>query len=221
MRITSQMLSESAKKAGVSSAMPTLLDYINKDDSSNTLLSVMTKHKKNTSDLMQKTKYEDLNDSAEQLFELSKCFATEGEENIFAKAEKEGNNENIFNSIQKLINSFNNTLEAMKFDTGTLSEFYKKKLKEIPEEYQQLLEKIGISFSKAGKIQVDMDKLKTANMDDIRKLFGGDSDFTAKLAYVASKISENAEANLESFSSGYNSSGNAYTTATSKFDYLG
>lgn len=50
MRITNQMLNESAKKAGLPINSTSLLNYINNDSSKNTLLSALSKNRLLSSD---------------------------------------------------------------------------------------------------------------------------------------------------------------------------
>ncbi len=54
MRITTQMLNESARKAGLPVNSVSLLNYVNKGNSQNTLLSALNKKKTDAAGAMKK-----------------------------------------------------------------------------------------------------------------------------------------------------------------------
>ena len=62
------------------------------------------------------------------------------------------------------------------------------------------------------------------SVDDIKTLAETleDSDFVNKIAFLATKVSDNAEANIKSLNNAYNASGNLYAAiGNSKFDFWG
>lgn len=220
MRITNQMLNESARKAGLDLNRPTLLDYMNKN-SNNTLYSALSKANQSTSDLMKKSNYEKLEKSSNELVDILNRLSDDGEEGLFSTAKKENDYKEIYNIIEKLINSYNNIIDNSKYITGTLESFYTKMLKEIPSEDSELLNSVGITVTKDDKIEFNSEKLKLVDTETLEKVFGNDSEFITKLAYVTSKIADNAEANVESLSSSYNQTGNIYSSVKNKYDFWG
>lgn len=220
MRITNQMLNESARKAGLDLNRPTLLDYMNKN-SNNTLYSALSKANQSTSDLMKKSNYEKLEKSSNELVDILNRLSDDGEEGLFSTAKKENDYKEIYNTIEKLINSYNNIIDNSKYITGTLESFYTKMLKEIPLEDSELLNSVGITVTKDDKIEFNSEKLKLVDTETLEKIFGNDSEFITKLAYVTSKIADNAEANVESLSSSYNQTGNIYSSVKNKYDFWG
>ena len=220
MRITNQMLNESARKAGLDLNRPTLLDYMNKN-SNNTLYSALSKANQSTSDLMKKSNYEKLEKSSNELVDILNRLSDDGEEGLFSTAKKENDYKEIYNTIEKLINSYNNIIDNSKYITGTLESFYTKMLKEIPSEDSELLNSVGITVTKDDKIEFNSEKLKLVDTETLEKVFGNDSEFITKLAYVTSKIADNAEANVESLSSSYNQTGNIYSSVNNKYDFWG
>lgn len=220
MRITNQMLNESARKAGLDLNRPTLLDYMNKN-SNNTLYSALSKANQSTSDLMKKSNYEKLEKSSNELVDILNRLSDDGEEGLFSTAKKENDYKEIYNTIEKLINDYNNIIDNSKYITGTLESFYTKMLKEIPSEDSELLNSVGITVTKDDKIEFNSEKLKSVDTETLEKVFGNDSEFITKLAYVTSKIADNAEANVESLSSSYNQTGNIYSSVKNKYDFWG
>lgn len=64
MRITTRMLNESARKAGLPVNNTSLLNYINNKGKGNTLLDALNKKKETTANLKQKNNYEKLDISS-------------------------------------------------------------------------------------------------------------------------------------------------------------
>lgn len=68
----------------------------------------------------------------------------------------------------------------------------------------------GIIFAKYGTATVDMEKIKATYFATLESLFGNDSNFVDKVEFLSTRISDNAEANVESLSSEYIAGGNLY-----------
>ena len=221
MRITNQMLNESAKKAGLPINYTSLLNYINNDSSENTLLSALSKNKSSAADTGKKSNYEKLEKSAEQLLQKAENFTTEGEESIFSKARESGSNQEIYDGVEALVETYNNTIKALKTASTPLNDYYRQMMQEAADENSEALESIGITIAKDGTAVLDMDKLKTADTDTLEKVLGTSGTFSKKVAFLATRISDNAEANAKSLTSQYNSKGDIYSALSNKYDVWG
>lgn len=225
MRITTQMVNESARKAGLPVNNTSLLNYINSDENNSSLLQALNKNK-NTStaavDTVSKKNYETLGKEAEKLTDVTAVFLQENDDNLFMQAKESGDNQKIYDSIESLFENYNSTLKALKNTSGTLNDFYRQMLAETPEEAKDSLESIGITFAKDGTASVDMDKVKEADLETLENLFGSKSDFVSKMNYISTRVSNNAQANVESLSSAYSSNGSLYSgSSSSKYDFWG
>ena len=202
MRITNQMLNESARKSGLPINRSSLLDYINKDGSSNPLLEALNKNKEIAANSAKKDSYEKLDKEADLLTQATEGLLQDGENN--------------------LLESYNSTLKALRSTSNTMNDFYRQMLLEAPAEAKESLESVGITFAKDGTANIDMEKIKAADFTALEGLFGKESDFVNKVQFLSTRISDNAEANVESLSSAYNSNGNLYAAmGSSKFDFWG
>ncbi len=143
MRITTQMLNETARKTGVPINNTSLLNHIN-GGSDGDLLKVLNKGKTSAADTKQKINYE--------------------------KLEKEAD---------------------------------------------------GLKKRADGRAAVDSDKLKAADVDALEKALGSSNDFTAKVSFLAGRISDNAQAGAESLSSQYGRSGDLLSSAGGKYSFWG
>lgn len=221
MRVTTQMLHNSAAKAGIP-VTHSLLNYINKDSGNNNLLNTLLGIGKDETDYAKKTSYDELSQKAEELEESLKRFLKKDEVSIFDKARESGSTEEICELVKKLADNYNSTLSAGTLVSEPLNNFYFEMLKEATTDNKAELEKIGISISaKDGKLRVDSEKLKSCDVDTLESVFGNDGDFQKKTALIAGKIADNAGANAESLTSSYGSDGKLSAYAAGKYDFIG
>ena len=218
MRITTQMLNESARKAGLPVNGTSLLNYIN-GNSNNTLLNALNKN--SATDAATKTKYEKLEKAADQLSEAASVFMATGEDSLFSKARESGDSQNIYNAVEDFVGKYNSTISALKNTPSTLNDYYSQMLKSAASDNKETLESIGITVAKDGSLSINKDKLKEADIDTLEKVLGNTKGFTQKAAYVASRISDNAHTNQSSLSSQYSSTGSLYSALANKYNLYG
>lgn len=222
MRITSQMLSASAQKAGVQ-INHTLLDYVKSDKKGNTLQQVLSANKTNTKNTTQKKNYEKLDEAADSLTEQVMTLMSEKEDSVFGKLatdDTEKNRNVLYDTVEKLVNSYNDTRKTLLTAQGTLNNYYAKLLKKAAEDDAESLASIGITVD-GGNMSLDTEKLKSAELDVIKKVLGGNSIFMEKTAVLAEHASDNAEAGLDNLSSQYSANGVNYSARNSKYDSRG
>lgn len=222
MRITTQMLNESARKAGLPVNNTSLLNYINGDGTNNSLLEALNKNKKAAAavDSESKKNYEKLEKEADKLAQATEAMLQKDENNLFVQAKESGNYQKVYDSIESCFKNYNSTIKALKKASGAMNDFYRQMLSEVSEEAKEGLESIGIAFEKDGTAIVDMEKVKAADSETLEKLFGSESGFMRKVNILATRISNYAGANAESLGSAYSSKGNFYTAGTSsKYDF--
>lgn len=225
MRVTTQMLNESARKAGLPLHDKSLLNYINQGNNGNDLLNAISNKgnaKQNAvSSRLQKSNYEKIEKQAEGLEEKAAAFLDK-ENNIFDKARESGDNKELLKGVKDMVNAYNDMLQTLGKETGAMSRLYLETLKSTVKENSEAFKKIGITASKDGKLEIDEDKLAAAGVDDLENVFGSEGKFTARVSFVAGRVADNAAANLESISNQYTSDGNAYTAALlNRFDSKG
>lgn len=222
MRITTQMLNESARKAGLPINNTSLLNYIKNDGTGNSLLDALNKKKETAATAAQKSDYEKLDKEANQLTQAAEVLLKDGENSLFEQAKTSGDNLKVYDSIEKLFASYNSTLKELKNTSNTMNDFYRQMLLEAPDEVKESLSGVGITFAKDGTARVDMEKVKTADLETLQGLFGKESDFVQKIEFLSTRISDNAEANVESLGNAYNAGGNLYSAmSSSKYDFWG
>lgn len=222
MRITTQMLNESARKAGLPVNNTSLLNYIGGTGNNNSLLEALNKKKETASNKTQKNNYEKLGKEAQELTQSAQALLQEGEKSLFEQAETSGDKEKVYDSIENLFESYNSTLKELRNTSDTLNDFYRQMLTEASAEVKETLEGVGITFGKDGTACVDMDKVKAAELETLEGLFGTESDFMQRIEFFSTRICDYAKANVESLSSSYDVSGNIYSAiSSSRYDLWG
>lgn len=221
MRITTQMLNESARKAGLPINRSSLLNYVNRDGSNNGLLGALNQKQSSAVQSAQKTNYGKLEKNADQLARKAALFTEEGEKSVFENARKSGSNREIYDSVEELIESYNSTFEILDSMEGTLDTFYSKNLTGFFSDNKEALQSIGITMSKNGTLNLDKEKLQAADLETLEKVLGNASGIMKKLSYLAGRISDNAQTNVESLGRQYSSGGNSYTSSFNKYDFWG
>ena len=115
MRITTQMLNESARQAGLPINRSTLLDYIKNDGATNPLLEAMNRNKENVANTAKKSNYEKLDKEADQLTQSAQVLLQNGENSLFEQAKACGDNQKVYDSIENLFeNRFKHVGELLK-----------------------------------------------------------------------------------------------------------
>ena len=146
----------------------------------------------------------------------------DGEDSLFEQAKASGNNQKVYNGIECFFEKYNSTLKALRNTSNTMNDFYRQMMLETSTEVKDSFADIGIAFSNNGIATVDMEKVRKTDIMELESLFGRESDFVNKLDFLSMRISNNAEANIESLTSAYNASGNLYATmGSSKFNFWG
>lgn len=220
MRITTKMLNETAARTGIPVNQSSLLDYINGDDTAqDTLLDTLNKNHKVSG--ITTDNYKKLKKSADALKEQAEKFAAAGEDSFFEKIKASGDKEELGAAVSKYVENYNATLSDLGKAPGILNDYYGQMLKEAAEDSSSQLADIGISIGKDGKMSIDQEKLNAASVEQVEKVFGPSGALTAKFAFIAGRISDNAQAGMQSASSQYDGSGNLYSQLTSRYDFFG
>ena len=222
MRITTQMLNESARKAGLPVNQTSLLNYINNKGQSNSLMEALNKRKENTTDAIQKNGYEKLDKEADTLAQAAEILLKESETNVFEQAKENGDNQKVYESIETFFENYNSTLKELSKTNTTLNNFYSEMLSESHTEVKEILSEVGVTFSKDGTAKIDKEKLKMTDLETLENVLGKDSEFVKKVDFISTRISDYAKTNIKSISNAYHADGNLYSAmANSRYDLWG
>ncbi|RDY31873.1 hypothetical protein [Lachnotalea glycerini] len=143
---------------------------------------------------------------------------TLGETNELTAAESAKAKESVLKVINSFIDDYNTMLNKLDNIGGSLNNMYAKQLRNYVTQNETALKNIGITKTKAGTLSVNQEKLKTADISAIQKVFGTNGSFVYKVASKSKSVEANAETNLASLnkstysSFNYNKSGISYNS---------
>lgn len=222
MRVTTQMMHTSAKRAGISLGGASLLKYINKENTQtahNALLNALNTKSNVTVNKTQATNYKKLDESANSLLESLEMFMSEGKNGIFQQEDVD--QPVLKDAVKQLVKKYNDTIKTLKNTSNPLNDFYREMLKEAIEESEAGLASIGIAADESGMLTLEKDKLENADAQTLKNALDGNSLFTSKTAYIVSRIVDNAKANTESYSCQYGADGYSYVANSNRYDFWG
>lgn len=194
MRVTTQMLNETARRSGLPFACNTLLNQVNGGSTGNALLEALNNKKSST-------------------------YPNAGKRLNYEKLEKSANRLQNYTNIEDLVENYNSTMKELRSLPDTMNDFYQYMLKQAATENKEALSSIGITIAKDGLLKVDADRMKQADMESIKKVLSGSESFGEKTAFLAGRISDNAGANAKSTSNQYNAAGNTYSALLNRYDF--
>lgn len=214
MRITTQMLNASMRKAGLPINNVSLLNYVNGSSQSNSLLNALNKK----GIKLQDKGFEKLKGQAEKLQQATEKMASE---KSFQEARTSGDLQPIISNVQEMVKNYNNTIKSMKNSSSPLNQYYRQMLKEAAADDKDKLKEIGITRGEDGTLKLDEEKLKASDVDKLEEILGAKGTFSSKVSFLADKIADNARANASSASSQYNALGNNYFASASRYNFWG
>jgi hypothetical protein len=217
------MLNAASIKAGVPINSISLLDFIKKDKNTTASSLLNALNGNSSTSTTSKSTYEQLKESADAVEDSASVLTSEDEDNIFETAKTEGNTIEVKNQVKEFISSYNDLVKKLikSSTTSSLNSYYKQMLAELYTDNKTSLTDIGITADNSGLLSLDSEKFSEADIDTLEKALGSDSSFITKTSYIASRVSNNAETNLESISSLYSTSGQSYSTySSSKYNTL-
>lgn len=223
MRITTQMLNETAKRTGIPIHQANLLSYINNDSSAggDTLLDALNGKNKKKVSTEAVSNYKKMEKTAQSLKEQSEKLAETGEKSFWEKMKESGSTEEACKEVQSYVERYNATLSSLKNSTDVLDQYYCQMLQDAAEQNSEQLEKIGITIGKKGTLSIDKEKLSAASIEDIQNAFTGSGELASRTAFLSERVKDHAQAGIESASSQYDGKGNLYTQFASQFDFWG
>jgi len=98
----------------------------------------------------------------------------------------------IYASVSAFLKTYNNALDSSSNSGDYSLQRYAKQLKKLASDYADELEDIGVTIKSDGTLEKNDNLLKSADVADIRKLFGKDADFATKSSNYAKRMNVKA-----------------------------
>lgn len=161
----------------------------------------------NTNNAMEKfdkESYTTLRDNAGELYTSSMKLASSGSKSLF-KTDSEGkyDMEGISKAVEGFVSSYNKTLDAVVDVSNTQALRTGTFMVSGTKAFESNLNKIGITIGKDNKLSLDSEKLKAADVNDIKSLFNGTTSYATNMATKAISLSNTSSQALT-----YNQAGN-------------
>ncbi len=221
MRITDNILNKTSLEAGLPlTGGNSLVNQLN-GNASGSIVDALGDHTNSASGSLSKNKYRKIKEAAERLEEQANLLKKAGKDSVFEKARESGDTTQLCEEIKKFTEQYNDMMDNLRTDTGAMNSFYRSSMQQAVTESKEALAEIGIIVDKNGKLSVDEEKLKDADLDTVEKLLGGSGTVMTKLSLIAGKIADNAQANLKSASSRYDAAGNNVDALLRTYDAKG
>lgn len=99
---------------------------------------------------------------------------------------------NIYASVSAFLKTYNNAMESAGGSKDYALQRYAKQLKNLAKEYADELEDIGVTVKSDGTLEKNDNLLKSADVADIKKLFGEDAKFATKSSNYAKRMNTKA-----------------------------
>ncbi|MEG1848115.1 MAG: hypothetical protein RRX92_06270 [Lachnospiraceae bacterium] len=160
-----------------------------------------------------------------QLRKSTEALSATGKDSIFAKAKESGNTTEIVAEVTKFIEQYNAMVKNMGKTGGTVNTAYEKHLTEELAKHGDELKALGITTNKDGVFIIDSEKIKSAKIEDLQKVFTGTDSFAGQISvrsiYIeAHAVSTKSKNEYSAQVVKYNGYGN-YGKDTTEQDYLG
>lgn len=212
MRITTGMLNRN-HGSGLIGSRKSLLSYVQqtKAGGSARLSAMGAAGRKNALKRTEKAEYEKLGTAADSLTDRASRLAD--------KVDKGGTE--VTAQVESLLDAYNNAVEKVGAASGVLNNYYHQMLKQTFSDNREALAEIGITMGANGNLTLDKEKLEKADGEKLKKLLGSEGDFSKRAGYVASRISDNAQANVRNLTSYYNSAGDITNSYLSRYNMRG
>ena len=134
---------------------------------------------------------------AQQVTEYGNKLAEQGEKSLFAKVKESGSNAEIVANIKGLVGQYNSMLGNLR-DSGTRTDSnYLSQLNTITGMNSSELASCGVTRKTDGTLVVDDEKLASADLATLEKVWGGRSGLASRVSLWSDSVETTAERSME------------------------
>ena len=154
---------------------------------------------------------------------LNKAIEALSDTSIWNTDSKDYSSDSTYDAIANFVSSYNTLLSKIDSVESTIKNTY-----DLTDKNKEALEAIGITVESDGKLKIDSDKLKQADISEVKKIFGSDSEFIKGVKEQSEEVNNIVSQALsiqKSLSSLYNSSSSSVDVSEllygSSYDSIG
>lgn len=131
--------------------------------------------------------YEKVTNSADSVTEAMNALE---DEKLWDTESKDFSMDTLVSKITNFTNAYNNMLTNINKVGKTVESEYSPELSAILSHYGEDLSAVGVTVSSDGKLLVDADKMKAADVGKLKELFGKDAEFAKTLKAEITDLNE-------------------------------
>jgi len=160
-----------------------------------------------------------LGTEASKLAVSAKKMVSESSNNIFQNRDTY-DPDKAYEAVKDFVNSYNDTVSALSQTGSYTTKSIGSSMMRMTEIMKESLSLAGVNVSSNGKLSIDEEAFKKADMDTVKSLFGGDNSYAKAVSSSAEGITSAAvleqRRNIDQF---YGSSGSLYNSLYSGFGF--
>ena len=180
-------------KVNISTQSTTLLDMLNSSSSTgksksaadsyidvliqNNNLRYQQKMKEvlgyDTSSSSKDAQYEKVASSASN---LNSVISSLSNESLWNEDSSDYSKDKVYDTVNNFVSAYNTLITNINTVGSTIENTYKTKLDKLVTDNKEALAAVGITVDDNGKLSVDTDKLKSADMSELKKMLGSESE---------------------------------------------
>lgn len=144
-----------------------------------------------------------------------------GDKSVFAKARESGDTSEVVSVIKGFVSQYNSMLENLK-ESGTRTDTtYLTQLNSISNLKSAELASCGVKRNADGTLAIDGEKLSSADLETLEKVWSGKGGFVGRTALWADSVKASAERSMDAqMSNSYSNLFNNYGSSGNYFNYF-
>lgn len=145
---------------------------------------------------------------ATELVDSAKKLTTTGKDSMFA-SESKYDKDAVYKAISSFVEDYNDTVSALSKTSNSSVKNAGSSMTRMTDVMSKGLSKIGITVGTDGKLSMDEDTFKKADMDSVKSMFNGSSSYAGIVSSSASRVASRASNQISQMNGGTYGS-NAY-----------
>ena len=174
-------------KVNISTQSTTLLDMLNSSSSTGKSKSAADSYidvliQNNNLRYQQKMKevlgYDTSSSSkvASSASNLNSVISSLSNESLWNEDSSDYSKDKVYDTVNNFVSAYNTLITNINTVGSTIENTYKTKLDKLVTDNKEALAAVGITVDDNGKLSVDTDKLKSADMSELKKMLGSESE---------------------------------------------
>ena len=157
---------------------------------------------------------------ASDLVASTKKLTATGKDSLFANEEKY-DADAAYKAVGNFVTQYNDTVDALSKVSGTAVKNAGNHMQNMTNIMSKGLSKVGITVGTDGKLTVDEQKFKTADMSKVKALFNGSSSYAGVVSSAAGRVASQAGNQISQLGGGLYGSNGYYNSYYSGSLYNG